>query len=356
MPKNYLPNSFATPNAIVDTLMGHLSGNEYKVLVFAWRHIFGFGEYDPDKTKCISKTMFLRGYTSKKGHVFGGVGMGKSALENAIRGCMNKGILTNVGCSSKGREWTIDLEEIEIRYAPEPEKKAEPEDSAPEAIEVVTDDSYTRPEGTDDIYAAMCGTGFEAGEMTVIAAMTGEGKSSFVDNLSTELTQDAQPEEPTPPTPPAEPAKKTKKAAKRDPIKDWAAANIWKLNPKKVSKGLGFLVGNWRNEAVEMFEAFEVELTTTELDAFLTWYKQTYVSRGMSLPKGRGKPSTFLAEYFNTAYKNNQLKAIEAENEKILAERRKNKAQGVPSPAPFRPGYNIRAEFAKKQAEQNQTD
>lgn len=56
-----IPNSFQTPNAYVDIAMQYLTGDEFKVLMFAVRHIFGFQDRIEGRQHQMSLSMFQHG-------------------------------------------------------------------------------------------------------------------------------------------------------------------------------------------------------------------------------------------------------------------------------------------------------
>jgi hypothetical protein len=134
-----LPNSFQTPNAHVDDIMHHLSGDEYKVLNFAVRHILGWQSNLTDRTGEISLTMFEHGYTAKNGRRFNGTGLGRPALSSILKALVEFKLLEKVGePTPDGQRWRIgetpDYETLEKRTTEKTEKRKQQTMKAIEGI------------------------------------------------------------------------------------------------------------------------------------------------------------------------------------------------------------------------------
>lgn len=75
-----IPNSFQNPNAYVDRAMELLTGDEFKVLSFATRHIFGWKDKLNRGCAPISLTMLEHGYVTESGVRYGGTGLSRPSL------------------------------------------------------------------------------------------------------------------------------------------------------------------------------------------------------------------------------------------------------------------------------------
>jgi hypothetical protein len=119
---SYIPNSFQTPNAIVDDLMQHLSGNELKVFLFTVRHIYGFQDKIERGQAYISVTMYEKGYSK-----FNGVGLSRPTIVSILKELTDYGVLVPVGEPTQfGQLWSIgekpDINGLETRSQKASEK------------------------------------------------------------------------------------------------------------------------------------------------------------------------------------------------------------------------------------------
>ena len=142
----YIPNSFQTPNAIVDEIMNYLSGNEMKVLLFTVRHIYGWQDRIILKTAYISLTMYEKGFGE-----YSGVGLSRPTINTILSTLTKYRVLIREGKpTSKGQQWSIgenpDIEGLknrneEQRNATKPKlQKARKQKSASKTIKPVVKD------------------------------------------------------------------------------------------------------------------------------------------------------------------------------------------------------------------------
>ncbi len=61
------PNTFQTPNLLVDKLMPLLDDRELRVLIFATRHIYGWPETNAAGRECLSVSAFEKGQRGSGG-------------------------------------------------------------------------------------------------------------------------------------------------------------------------------------------------------------------------------------------------------------------------------------------------
>lgn len=117
-----IANSFQTPNAHVDDVMRYLTGDEYKVLNFAVRHIMGWQDSIQTRQSCMSLSMFEKGFVTKKGHEFGGVGLSRKTIVKVLITLVEYRLLVKVGKpSNKGQMYSVgedpDFDALEARDA-----------------------------------------------------------------------------------------------------------------------------------------------------------------------------------------------------------------------------------------------
>lgn len=81
MANSFIPNSFQTPNAYVDTFMAYLTNAEWKVLSYTIRRIFGFNK----RQDRISLTRYAEGTKNAEGEYLDrGTGLSISAISTAL--------------------------------------------------------------------------------------------------------------------------------------------------------------------------------------------------------------------------------------------------------------------------------
>src|SRR5262245_18723533 len=81
---NWIPNSFQTPNAYVDQLMALLTPEEWKILSFACRRIYGFNKYHHQDH--ISISQFTDGIKSSfTGNI---LSLGTGLCKETVKKCL----------------------------------------------------------------------------------------------------------------------------------------------------------------------------------------------------------------------------------------------------------------------------
>lgn len=108
----FIPNSYQTPNAYADDLMAFLTSEEWKVLSYAVRRIFGFQK----RQDRISKSQFMNGIKNGEGEQLDyGTGLGERALTTALDALAKFGILLviddNDKRENKGKLYGLQLDE-----------------------------------------------------------------------------------------------------------------------------------------------------------------------------------------------------------------------------------------------------
>lgn len=106
----YLPNTFQTPNDYIDLIMEFLTGEEFKCLMFAVRHIYGWQDKIGSRRNRISFSMFEHGFETDEGKHFGGTGLARVAIQKAVDALDQYKILPKIGApTAKGQEYEIGL-------------------------------------------------------------------------------------------------------------------------------------------------------------------------------------------------------------------------------------------------------
>lgn len=113
-----IPNSFQTPNAYVDRFMYLVTPEEWKVLSYAARRIFGFQK----RQDRISQSQFTHGTVSTKdgSHLDHGTGLSKPAVIKALQGLIEYRIMIKVANNDKRfnegvlYELQLDSDQIDI--------------------------------------------------------------------------------------------------------------------------------------------------------------------------------------------------------------------------------------------------
>ncbi len=108
-----LPNTFQTPNLLVDRLMPLLLDSELRVVVFAYRHILGWTDTVSDRQAALSLSAFEHGFRGSPG-----CGLGRKAIINALDSVASFGVLRKIGTPGpKGQRWGIPEREDEINWS-----------------------------------------------------------------------------------------------------------------------------------------------------------------------------------------------------------------------------------------------
>jgi hypothetical protein len=108
---DFIPNTFQTPNAIVDRLMHLLTDSEFRVLMFTVRHILGWQKKAPTRRASISLSNFENGfsYPTPDGEVsYPGCGLSLPAIRDALKGLQKYRIISAIGKPKAiGQEWEL---------------------------------------------------------------------------------------------------------------------------------------------------------------------------------------------------------------------------------------------------------
>lgn len=114
---NYIPNSFQVPNGYIDDLMVYLTPEEFKILMYFCREIFGWYNKVEARKNRISLSQITDGVESGKRKT-NGIGLSRSATIKSINALVEFGIIAKIGESNKyGQEYKIpDPPDININW------------------------------------------------------------------------------------------------------------------------------------------------------------------------------------------------------------------------------------------------
>lgn len=118
MAENFIPNSFQTPNSYVDDFMHYLTPEEYKVLIYAARRIFGFNK----RQDAISISQFSNGITLHDGRVLDlGTGLSPKTVKRALNGLIRAGLLIRLERAKPDRTpalyaLQLDADRVDMDY------------------------------------------------------------------------------------------------------------------------------------------------------------------------------------------------------------------------------------------------
>lgn len=108
---DFIPNTFQTPNAIVDRLMELLTDSELRVLMYTIRHVLGWQKKIKARKATISISNYVHGfsYTDDKGitHTYAGCGLKEAAVRDALQSLETFRVLKSFDATVHGREWEL---------------------------------------------------------------------------------------------------------------------------------------------------------------------------------------------------------------------------------------------------------
>lgn len=122
---HFLPNSFQTPNLVVDKLLALLKGDEVKIVLFTIRHVYGWPNVPECEAVPLSLSTFENGHRGSDG-----VGLSRPAIKDTLDELVTYRVLRQVGePTPKGQLWgfardsnDIDWDGLAARRAADLEK------------------------------------------------------------------------------------------------------------------------------------------------------------------------------------------------------------------------------------------
>jgi hypothetical protein len=114
----FVPNSFQTPNDYVDNVMPHLTGEEFKVLVYAVRRILGFQK----RQDRIALSQFTDGTKSKDGETLdSGTGLSNETVKKCLANLVSFNLMIRVAendpKTNDGILWELQWDETKVNWA-----------------------------------------------------------------------------------------------------------------------------------------------------------------------------------------------------------------------------------------------
>lgn len=107
-----VPNSFQTPNLLVDRLLPLLLDNELRVVLFAYRHTLGWSDRISARAERLSLSAFEHGHRGLPG-----CGLARPAIVKALKSLAQHGVLQKVGePTHEGQLWRVPDDEDEIDW------------------------------------------------------------------------------------------------------------------------------------------------------------------------------------------------------------------------------------------------
>jgi hypothetical protein len=132
---DFIPNTFQTPNAIIDKLMFLLTDSEFRVLMYMVRHVLGWQKKADTRRAHISLSTFENGfsYETPDGELsYPGCGLGQGTIRKALVALKKYRIAKAVGKpSQKGQQWelafmtddNVDIKGLQIRQEEKNQKR-----------------------------------------------------------------------------------------------------------------------------------------------------------------------------------------------------------------------------------------
>lgn len=121
--KTFIPNSFQTPNILIDELMPLLSDTEWRVLCYMTRHILGWQDKIANRQRHMSLNMFVKGFGE-----FKGCGLGKVSIGNALESLAEYKVIKRIGkADAKGQLWELAFDNPEIEWEKLRQRQADKE-------------------------------------------------------------------------------------------------------------------------------------------------------------------------------------------------------------------------------------
>lgn len=250
----YVPNSFQTPNIVVDVLMNLLNPSELKCYLFAIRHVYGWQDKIERGYAHISLSMFEDGFST-----FSGTGLTRPTITKSLKELVKYGVLIKVETDetyNKGQAYAIgenpDIEGLENRKVVKNFNQ--------KGLKILT-----------------------TGSKKSLPKQT-QGKTQV--NISPAEADDV--------APPSKPLTVTRE---RKPDFDWVIENIFNITgDASISTQVGRRAGKCLRAIKAIHTANDTELTVYHLNQFKAWYRDNYA--GQIMPRDDSKLSEYYAEFY----------------------------------------------------------
>lgn len=250
----YIPNSFQTPNIVIDELMSLLNEGELKCYLFAIRHVYGWQDKIERGYAHISLSMFEDGFSQ-----FSGTGLTRPTITKSLKVLVKYGVLIKVETDetySKGQAYAIgenpDIEGLENRKVVKNLNQ--------KGLKILT-----------------------TGSKKYLPKQT-QGKTQV--NISPDKSDDVAPS-----------SKPLTVTRERKPDFDWVIENIFNITGDvSISKQVGARAGKCLRAIKAIHKANDTELTVYHLNRFKAWYRDNY--EGQTIPRDDSKLSEYYAEFY----------------------------------------------------------
>ena len=250
----YIPNSFQTPNIVIDELMSLLNEGELKCYLFAIRHVYGWQDKIERGYAHISISMFEDGFSQ-----FSGTGLSRPTITKSLKALVKYGVLIKVETdetNSKGQAYAIgenpDIEGLSNRKVVKNLNQ--------QGLKILT-----------------------TGSKKYLPKQT-QGKTQ--DNISPDKSDDVEPS-----------SKPLTVTRERKPDFDWVIENIFNITGDvSISKQVGARAGKCLRAIKAIHTANDTELTVYHLNRFKAWYRDNY--EGQTIPRDDSKLSEYYAEFY----------------------------------------------------------
>lgn len=185
----FVVNAFQTPNAYVDEIMPHLSGEEWKVLTYATRRILGFQK----RQDRISISQFTDGTKNQDGEVLdSGTGLGIETVKNCLANLVSFGLMVrlqeNDYKTNEGILWGLQWNSEKVNWEAIEARETKRTEANKKRIAKARSVRQTHPSGTERTHPSGTERGGASGTET---QKTVERKRKKV--------KEATPPAPTPP-------------------------------------------------------------------------------------------------------------------------------------------------------------
>lgn len=108
---SFIPNSFQTPNLLIDRVMPLLTDTEFRVLMYTVRHILGWQDTVHHQTR-LSLSAYQEGHRGQPG-----CGLGRQAIIHALDSLVRFGLLLKVGEPTQdGQLWELVVDERQVKW------------------------------------------------------------------------------------------------------------------------------------------------------------------------------------------------------------------------------------------------
>lgn len=247
-----VPGWFQTGNFVVDDLMHLLTGSEYKVYMFAVRHIYGWQDKVERGYANISLSMFEDGFSR-----FGGVGLSRPTITSALDQLVEYRLLVKIGkAGNKGQAWSIG-KDIDI--------------------DGLIERNINKGKGSKESLPVK---EFNQNQLNDLTATSKESLPN--------QTQDQKQDKHAP----------DGDARPRDLVFDWLAVNMYNLNLDTISKSYGGRIAKTKRTLSEIHRNNGTQLTPAHLDKFKSWWAREY--SGLTMPRDAVKLSEYYLEFYGS--------------------------------------------------------